>query len=323
MKYSVTDLMWSYRCHNQKYRPTQKSLKMNKKTYLKYPLMLLFACCAGFASADVNLSTLQNISTHKVINIGYRDAPPYSYKTSDGQVTGYDIALCQDITESLKTELKLSDLTINYVPVPLTMRTTMLNQHSIDMDCSVNTDTVKRENVVLFSRHYLFVNTRVAVQSGNGVQSYSDLAGKTVSVARGSSDLVNINQLNRVQKLNILVLSQPTMKEAFDMLSDRKCFATIINDVSLRQLVESSGNPAQYTVSDAVFGNPQNLGIMLRHDDTEFKNIIDKALLARFERPDFKQFYEQWFNRPLPGKNINLHIPLTSNMHKYLTRKAS
>ncbi|MCP2004262.1 periplasmic binding component of a glutamate/aspartate transporter [Buttiauxella ferragutiae ATCC 51602] len=296
---------------------------MKKMSFLTYSLSFLFVCYTGLVHANSNLSTLQNISARKMINIGYRDAAPYSYKTSDGHVIGYVIDLCRDVTESLKKELHISNLAVNYVPVPLTMRTTMLNHNIIDMDCSVNTDTVKRASLVLFSRHYLSVSTRAGMQAGNSVHTYNDLAGKTISVARGSSDLVNLNQLNRLQKLNILILSQPTMKESFDMMSNHKCFAAAMNEVSLRELIENSGDSSQYAVSDGVFGPAQNLGIMLRHDDTEFKKIIDKTLLTRFERPDFKQFYEQWFNHTLPGKNINLHIPLTSSMYKYLTQKES
>lgn len=266
------------------------------------------------------MSTLQKIAAHKVINIGYRDVAPYSYKTSDGHVVGYVIDLCKDVTESLKRDLHINNLVVNYVPVPLTMRTIMLNHDIIDMDCSFNTDTVKRESIVLFSRHYLSVNTRFGMLAGNKIRSSTDLAGRTISVTKGSTDLINLNRLNRLQKLNLLILSQSSMKESFDTMSNRKSFATVMNEVSLKEFIESSANPRQYAVSGEVLGTPLDLGIMMRHDDTELKRIVDSSLTARFKRADFKQFYDAWFNSDLPGKDINLHLPLTPEMHKYLTR---
>jgi glutamate/aspartate transport system substrate-binding protein len=266
------------------------------------------------------MSTLERIAAHKVINIGYRDAAPYSYKTSGGHVVGYVIDLCKDVTESLKKELHNSNLAVNYVPVPLTMRTTMLNHNIIDMDCSLNTDTVKREELVLFSRHYMSVYTRIGTRAGNRIASYIDLAGRTISVAKGSTDLINVNAVNRLQKLNLLVLTQPSMKDAFYALRDRKSFAAVMNEMSLRELIESTNNSNSYVISKLTIGGAQNLGIMMRHDDTELKKIVDKALATRFKNADFKNFYDSWFNSNLPDKDINLHFPLTPEMHKYLAQ---
>ncbi|TNV22198.1 transporter substrate-binding domain-containing protein [Buttiauxella sp. B2] len=291
---------------------------MKNKNGLNYLLSILLLSYATVANAELNMSTLEKIAAYKVINIGYRDIDPYSYKTSDGHVVGYVIDLCKDVTESLKRELHLNNLVVNYVPAPLTMRTTMLNHNIIDMDCSFNTDTVKRESMVLFSHHYLSVNTRFGMQAGNKIRSSTDLAGRTISVTKGSTDLINLNRLNRLQKLNLLILSQPSIKESFDAMSNRKSYATVMNEVSLKEFIESSANPMQYAVSREVLGAPLDLGIMMRHGDTELKRMVDYNLAVRFKRADFKQFYDKWFNSNLPDRNINLHLPLTSEMHKYL-----
>lgn len=293
---------------------------MKKKHMLNYLLSLLLVCYASLVQAETNMPTLERISKNKIINIGYRDAAPYSYKTSDGHVVGYVIELCKDVTKALKKNLHINDLVVNYIPVPITMRTTMLNHNIIDMDCSVNTDTAKRESVVLFSRHYLSVYTRFGTRSGNSIYSIADLTGKTTSVTKGTSDLIDINVLNREQQLNLLLLTLPSMNESFEAMSTHKSYATAINEVSLKQLIESSEDPKAYQMSELTLGNPQDLGIMLRHDDIAFKKIVDEALSARFKRDDFREFYEQWFNSKLPGKNINLHMPLTPELYRYLTK---
>ncbi|RPH27782.1 hypothetical protein EHN07_10460 [Buttiauxella warmboldiae] len=299
-----------------------KPRDMKKRYFLNSILTLLLICHTAFLPAETSISTLDRIASHRVINIGYRDAAPYSYQTSDGHVVGYVVDLCKDVTEVLKKRLHLKDLAVNYIIVPRNMRTTMLNHRIIDMDCSLNTDTVKRENLVLFSHHYISVNTRFGTHAGNSIHSYADLAGRTISVAKGSTDLIDLNSLNRVHHLNILLLTPPSMKSSFAALSSHKSFATAMNEISLRQLIENSENPEGYQISHLVSGAPQDLGIMLRHDDLELKKIVDATLVARFKRRDFKNFYEQWFNSSLPDKNINLHFPLTAEMYHYLTKKA-
>lgn len=288
---------------------------MKKNQFSKYILSLLTIFYASFSHGETPPSTLEKIASQKVINIGYRNAPPYSYKTSDGHVVGYVIELCKDVTESLKKELHLNNLDVHYVPVPLTARITMLNNNTVDMDCSINTDTIKRQSVVSFSRHYQSVYTRIGTRSNVDILSTADLAGKTVSVTT-SMDLTNLNLFNRAQNLNLLVLPQTTLEDAFDTMGSGKSYATAMNEVSLHALIESRANPGNYKVSDITLGDSQTLGIMLRHNDVEFKKMIDSALLKRFKRDDFKPFYEQWFNGKLPDKNINLHMPLTPEMYE-------
>lgn len=297
-----------------------KSLSMKQKPYLSYILSLFMLITVTAVKAEPNMSTLERISSHKIINIGYRDAPPYSYKTRDGQVVGYVIELCKNVTESLKKNLHINHLEVNYIPVPISMRISMLKHNVIDMDCSVNTDTVKRRSVVSFSRHYLLVQTRFGTPVGTNIHTFLDLAGRTISVTKGTADLISANTLNRVQNLNLFVLTQPTMKDAFITMTQHKSFATATNEVSLKELIESSEHPEDYQMSDLTLGTPQNLGIMLRYDDQEFKKIVDASLADRFKRHDFKSFYDQWFNSVLPDKNFNLHLPLTAGMYKYIAQ---
>ena len=293
---------------------------MKSKQFLSYLLSLFMLFTVTAVKAEPNMSTLERISSHKIINIGYRDAPPYSYKTRDGHVIGYVIELCKNVTESLKKNLNINHLEVNYIPVPLSMRTTMLEHNIIDMDCSVNTDTIKRRSVVSFSRHYLLVQTRFATPTRTQIHTFLDLAGRTISVTKGTADLISTNTLNRLQNLNLLVLTQPTMKDAFTAMSHYKSFATAMNEVSLKELIESSEHPEDYRMSDLTLGAPQDMGIMLRHDDPELKKIVDASLANQFKRHDFKSFYDQWFNSVLPDKNINLHLPLTAEMYKYISQ---
>lgn len=295
---------------------------MKQKQFLSNILSMLMLFTVTAVKAEPNMSTLERISSHKIINIGYRDTPPYSYKTRDGHVIGYVIELCKNVTESLKKNLHINNLEVNYIPTPLSMRITMLKHNVIDMDCSVNTDSVKRRSVVSFSRHYLLVQTRFGTPTGTQIHTFLDIAGRTISVTKGTADLMNANSLNRLQNLNLLVLTQPTRKDAFTAMSHYKSFATAMNEVSLKELIESSEHPENYQMSDLTLGAPQDMGIMLRHDDSEFKKIVDASLANRFKRPDFKSFYDQWFNSALPDENVNLHLPLTAAMYNYITKKS-
>ncbi|MFV2960771.1 transporter substrate-binding domain-containing protein [Citrobacter portucalensis] len=90
--------------------------------------------------AQQNAATLDHIQNSSVLNVGYRQLPPFSFTDHNGKVTGYTIAVCNMIADKLRQYLKLNSLTIHYIPVNFAERFSALNTRKIDMDCGVNTN---------------------------------------------------------------------------------------------------------------------------------------------------------------------------------------
>ena len=97
-------------------------------------------------------ATLEQVAETKQLRIGHReDAPPFSFKTSTGEVAGYTIELCRRIADDLKAELGLDAIEIEYVAVEAGNRFQAIADGEIDLLCGSTTATLSRRELVSFS----------------------------------------------------------------------------------------------------------------------------------------------------------------------------
>ncbi|MEG0953843.1 MAG: transporter substrate-binding domain-containing protein, partial [Citrobacter sp.] len=130
--------------------------------------------------AQQNAATLEHIQISSVLNVGYRQLPPFSFTDQNGKVTGYTIAVCNLIADKLRQYLKLNNLTIHYIPVNFAERFSALKTRKIDMDCGVNTNAPERTSSVSFSVNYYIAKMRIISLRKNNIHSLADLKGRTV-----------------------------------------------------------------------------------------------------------------------------------------------
>ncbi len=115
--------------------------------------------CAVFAVLSVSLcalpasaATLEQIKQTGHIKLGYfADARPFTQRSDSGVVEGYSAALCQLIAEQVKTQLGLSDLTVDWVPVTGDSNLRQVQPGSIDVLCTPISATLTRRQDVAFS----------------------------------------------------------------------------------------------------------------------------------------------------------------------------
>ncbi|MFN3563198.1 MAG: hypothetical protein ACK4V8_01985, partial [Moraxella osloensis] len=66
-----------------------------------------------------------------------------------------------------------------------------------------------------------------------------------------------------------------------------------------------------------IVGTPQSYeiyGCMMRKGDSEFKKVVDDALVATYASGEINDIYKKWFMSPIPPKNINLNFPMSDNL---------
>src|SRR4029453_4628403 len=96
--------------------------------------------------------TLDKIRQSGKIALGYRaDAQPFSYRDESGNAAGYSVALCQAIADGLKADLKLANLSVEWVPVTIDDRFSAVQQGKVDLFCGADTETMSRRKEVSFS----------------------------------------------------------------------------------------------------------------------------------------------------------------------------
>ena len=121
---------------------------------------------AGSSSADAG----GEITT---LTVGFDQAyPPYGYVGDDGEFTGLDLELAAEVAKRNDWELELE-------PIDWDAKDTLLNSGAIT--CIWNGFTMEgREDDYTFSDPYMLNAQVVVVRADSGIESFEDLAGKTV-----------------------------------------------------------------------------------------------------------------------------------------------
>lgn len=138
--------------------------------------LALSACGASPAAGDqgsAGPSSADASGEITTLTVGFDQAyPPYGYVGDDGEFTGLDLELAAEVAKRNDWELKLE-------PIDWDAKDTLLNSGAIT--CIWNGFTMEgREDDYTFSDPYMLNAQVVVVRADSGIESFEDLAGKTV-----------------------------------------------------------------------------------------------------------------------------------------------
>lgn len=281
----------------------KNSFNLKIKYMFSALILLPFSMVSQQLSAEQKSVTLDHIKSSSTINIGYRQLEPFSFRDSDGKVTGYTIALCNMIADQLRVSLGIKKLAIHYIPILFTERVSALNSSKIDLDCSVNTVAPERQNSVSFSVDYFVANMRIVSLRTNNIKSLNDLKGRAIAVPRGSKDLLELNRINREKNLSLSIVTSDTVEDAFDMMMQKRTAALILDDILAYPYINQSEHPEDFTVSSEVVGDKMKYALMMRKEDPLFVAFVDKTLGQIFESPLNAQLTSKWLAQKVVMKN--------------------
>ena len=277
---------------------------------------LLMAVWMLSTAAAAEINTLQRLSETGTLRVGYGDTAPFSYQDDEGNVRGYSIELCQRVAEQLQQQLNLPKLDIEYVFRTPGNRVQLLNSGEIDIECNASTNNAERRRSADFSLSHFFVSVRFVALKENQFFTLQDLAGRSVSVARGTVNVGQINQANREQQLNLSVVPVETLQEAFDLVTEGRVAAFAMDDILLSMIAESE-DPSAYSLSEEAVTAEEPLGLLMRQGDQAFVEQVNQALREIYQRGDILALYERWFLQPLPGKGITLNVPISETLAQH------
>ena len=157
--------------------------------------IMLSASTAVAQSLDGRLKLLRDTAT---LRIAYRtDSPPFSYLDAQGKPTGYTIELCERIGKSIERELALPSLAIKWVALDTRSRFGAISEGFADMECGSTSISLSRMRIVDFSNIVFADSTGVLVKANAGIINFDSMAGKSIAVLPGSTNMQAIrDQLN-------------------------------------------------------------------------------------------------------------------------------
>jgi len=281
---------------------------------MRLPLtMLAVVLITVPAQASELTGTLQKVKETNRIVLGFQEASvPFSYLDGNQKAIGYAVDICMKIVDAVKRELKLSSLDVETSPVTSSNRIPLMMNGTVDLVCSATTNNAERQRQVAFTNSHFLSATRFAARKSDNITTIDQLKGKPVVAVAGSTNMVQLNQVNAARNLGITPLTAKDQAEAFLMLETGRAAAYVLDDVQLAVAIARSKDPSAYIISEEAFSKAEPYGIMLRRDDATFKAVVDRATAELYRSPEIEAIYKKWFESPVPPNGLNFKTPMTT-----------
>jgi len=170
-----------------------------------------------------------------------------------GEITGFDV----DIAGEVARDIFGTPSQVEYRILSSAERITALQNNEVDIVVKTMTITCERRKQVAFSTVYLTANQRILVPRDSAIRQASDLSGKRVCAARGTT---SINRLEQIRPAPIIV-AVVTWADCLVALQQREVDAVSTDDAILAGLV--SQDPYLHIVGPDLEEEPYGIGINL------------------------------------------------------------
>ncbi len=241
--------------------------------------------------------TLDKIARTGEFVIGYRvDSSPLSYENADGEPSGYSVDLCRRIAANIKAELSDSDIETKFVRITADERISAVVDGKIDIECGSTTITLSRQEQVDFSLPTFVTGGSVLTTATSGIQGMSDLSGKKVGVAKGTT---TVDQLRNVLEQSLIDAEIVIVDDRSDGMTrlNRGDIDAFASDqiVLIGQIIESI-NPKRYSLVGDIFSY-EPYGFVVRRNDADFRLVVDKALAQLYRSGQHADIFYKWIGR--------------------------
>ena len=276
-------------------------------------MTILAVLLVAFAAVPASAATLDRIKETGSIKLGYlADARPLSFKNDAGAADGYSVALCQQIVEHAKSQLGLSQLAVQWVPVTMESRLDDVAAGNIDLLCTPTSITLSRRQQVAFSIPVFAGGNRAVLRADSAAALREALAEtpSTKPVWRGSPAAKVLKDTrfvvvsgttaeswlkSRSAKLQVNARITPVAdyRAGLQDLKDGKA-DVLFGDRAL--VLGVIGDPARenLVVLDRQFTH-EFAGLALARGDEDFRQLVDTALSKAYASAEFGDLYAKWF----------------------------
>jgi glutamate/aspartate transport system substrate-binding protein len=270
-----------------------------------------FACSV---QAQELTGTLKKIKDSGTITLGVRESSiPFNYNLGGVRQVGYSYEIMTRAVDAIKAELKLPNLQVKEIPVTPQNRITLIQNGTVDIECSSTTNNAERQKQVAFSNSIFIIGTRLMTKKDSGIKDFSDLKGKNVVTTAGTTSERLLRKMNDDQNMGMNIISAKEHGQSFLTLESGRAAAFMMDDALLYGERAKARKPDDWVV----VGKPQTreaYGCMLRRDDPQFKKVVDNTIAGLMKSGAVNGIYDKWFMQPVPPKGLNLNFQLSDDM---------
>lgn len=260
--------------------------KQFKKLQKKFLLILLSLVLVLPLFACGDNSAAQN-EEKKTFTVGFDASfPPYGYRDDNGEYVGFDLDLAQEVCDRRGWEL---------VKQPIDWDSKDMELSSNTIDCIWNGFTMSNDRLDKYTWTEPYVdNSQVfVVAKDSGIETFDDLAGKTVAVQAASSALEALESDDcKELTASFKSLEQiPEYNTAFMNLEAKSVDAIAMDIGVAKYQIESRGDKF-VMLSEPII--TEKYGIAFLKGNDELCNQVQDTLYEMLEDGKFDEIAEKW-----------------------------
>ena len=247
-----------------------------------------FAALAGCGGGQSSSQSSDKSNDSKTtLIVGFDSAyPPYGFVGDDGQYTGFDLDLAQEVANRNGWDYKAE-------PVDWDAKDALLGSGQIN--CIWNGFTIEgREDNYTFSEPYMLNEQVVVVKKNSGINSLSDLKGKTVMTQVDSAALDVLEGDQKALADTFKGGKAQTIGDynnAFLQLNSGAVDA-VACDLSIAQYQIAASPDSYVQLSDAL--STEHYGVGFKKGDTEMADAVTKTLKEMYADGTVKTVCEKY-----------------------------
>jgi len=250
-------------------------------------------------------TALARIRQNKAVTIGFREsAEPFAYLNENKQPSGYSIDVCNRIVQEIGRKLNIPHIEIKYVPVTPQTRIPLIANGTVDIECGTTVNSLARQEQVDFSYAVALAEGRLLVKKTSGIKDLSDLNGKIVALAAGTTAERYVRAALDRNKINVRVLQVRDNAEGLLAVNSQRVDAFVNDAVLLGGVLRTAQNKDDF----AIVGKPlsfEQVAFMVGKNNSGLLTIVNGTIARLLASGELQKLYDQWitpYGVPIEGE---------------------
>ena len=284
---------------------------MKKQIAIGLAIIMGMSLLAAPVMAD---QTMDQIEKTGKIKLGFREGSiPFAFVDPKvGKHVGFSVDMANELAKYLGMRFGKKIEIVPHTVTPKT-RIPMVVNGTVDVEMGSTTYTQKREEQADFSMIFFFSETTFLVSKDSGIKTLTDLNGKRVGAARGTTNLRAVEKLAKEGKFQPKdVVVTETHPQGMLALKGGKIEAYSTDRSLLEGLRMKDQNPDKWmTVPFAIAYEPY--AYIMREGQSDFRDFVNNTIIWSINNGKFFEFYEKWM-----GPKGVVPIPMSEAYRNYL-----
>lgn len=256
--------------------------RMKKLFVLLLSAVMVTGLLAGCGSKEASADAQEGATT---FTVGFdAEFPPYGYMDENGEYTGFDLELAEEVCVRNGWEL---------VKQPIDWDSKDMELTSGAIDCIWNGFTINgREDAYTWSVPYVDNSQVFVVAADSGITTFADLAGKTVGVQKDSSALAALEGDAADVAATFTEMIQYADYNTGFMDLEQGAIDAIAIDIGVADYQIASRGDGFVKLEEKLATEQYGIGFKLGNE--ELKNQVETALMSMVEDGTFAKIAEKY-----------------------------